>query len=163
MFSQTLAHYTQQHDSWNDRRLTRRFRFWKHPFINQGFAQTDVVRVVDCQKLDRGATDRRATQKQRALPLEMLSPRVLSRMEEPNQYFGVGVDACDVWAFVGIASVAAQAEIVGVRFPTVLQSDDVIDWEREEGIVVLMDAAVLAPITCPLADEAPHRGVHQAE
>ena len=46
--------------------------------------------------------------------------------------------------------------------PTVLPGDDVVDGEREESVLVLMNAAVLAAIARPFADEPPQGGIHQA-
>ena len=54
-----------------------------------------------------------------------------------------------------IASVATQTEILGFSLPTVLPGDDVVDGEREESVLVLMNAAVLAAIARPFADEPP--------
>ena len=87
----------------------RFLRFWERSFSHQGFAQKNVVGVIDCEKLDRGSTDRRATRKLCTLPLEVLALVIPPRMEQSNQLIGVGVDARDVRPLVSIATVAAQA------------------------------------------------------
>jgi len=83
-------------------------------------------------------------------------------MKQPNEISGLGIDTRDIRALVRVASIAAQAEIVGFRLPAVLKRDDVVDGEREESVLVLVNAAILTTITCPLSDEAPQSGFHHA-
>ena len=92
--------------------------------------------MVDCEKLDRGPTDSCATRKQCAAPLEVIGPVILAGMEQSNHLVRVWIDARDVWSFMRIASITAQAKILSVRLSAVLQRNDVVDREREEDVLI---------------------------
>lgn len=117
--------------------------------------------MVDCEKLNRGSTDPSATREQCAPPLEVFGPVILPRMEQSNHLSRVWIDARDVWSLMGVASITAQTKILGVRLPAVLYSNDGVDRESEENVLLLMNAAILAAIASPLTDESPRGGVHQ--
>jgi hypothetical protein len=56
--------------------------------------------------------------------------------------------------------VAGQGQVTrGVGSP-VLFGDDVLNMEREKGIVVLVQASVFAAVPCPLPDQFPREFVH---
>ncbi len=111
--------------------------------------------MIHYEKLDCRSADGSATHKQSTLPLEVLTPVILSRMEQPNDLASVGIDGRDVRPLVRIASITAQTEVLGFSLPTVLPRDNVVDVEREESVLVLMNATVLAAIARALADESP--------
>ena len=111
--------------------------------------------MIHYEKLDCRSADGSATHKQSTLPPEVLTPVILSRMEQPNDLASVGIDGRNVRPLVRIASITAQTEVLGFSLPTVLPRDNVVDVEREESVLVLMNATVLAAIARALADESP--------
>jgi len=76
---------------------------------------------------------------------EVIVPEILPRVEKRCQRPGEWIDGCEIGAFVAIAEMACEREIVCIRFSAVLTRDDVIDMEAEEWFVFLGDAAILAP------------------
>ena len=59
-----------------------------------------------------------------------------------------------------LPSRATECQVARNRLPTVLLRDDVINGERVEGIVVLVNAAVLAPVGRSLLDEDTQSLIH---
>lgn len=128
--------------------------------MNQSYGSTDLpaVIIVHVEQLDCSATDRREANNEIALPGEVLGPLLRTRMEQRDE---LAVHARrDIAAFSEIAPMAGQAAIGFVATPTVLAGDDVLDVERDEWQLVLVQAAVFAPIARSLANETTKGGVH---
>jgi hypothetical protein len=73
---------------------------WKHSLENQHLAQSYPVGQVDGQDVDRCPTDGRATSKHGSTPLKMVSPVVLPRMKQPNNFSRLRIHSGNVWPFV---------------------------------------------------------------
>ena len=56
----------------------------------------DSDRVVDVEHVQRHATDRREAADCGAIPVEVLRPNVATRMKEPRQLAGVGINPGNV-------------------------------------------------------------------
>ena len=59
-----------------------------------------------------------------------------------------------VWSFVQVAPVAGHAEIGLMVRTTMLPSNDVLDVEREERLIVLMASTILAPVIGTLSNKS---------
>jgi hypothetical protein len=70
------------------------------PVADQSFANRNPIRVINCQYNDRRPANRRFAEEYRALPYEMIFPRVAPGMEQSRQFARFGVDPGDVGPFV---------------------------------------------------------------
>jgi hypothetical protein len=70
------------------------------------------------------------------------------------------VDSTEVRAFVQIAAVASEREILDVIAAAVLAGDNVFDLMRHRA-KLLAKLAVLAAISCPVPDKKARSGVHR--
>ena len=100
--------------------------------------------MVDCQASDRGSADRGVPREDRPFPMEVVSPDIAARMEQPDGGSGQRIDAREVWSLVDVAAEATEAEVVGSRRPAMLLGHDVVDREREERVIMFVDSAVFA-------------------
>jgi hypothetical protein len=57
---------------------------------------------------------------------------------------------------------ASKAKGFGIVLPAMLLGDDVLNVERKEIGVVLVQAAVFTTTACPLPDEGPESGIHHS-
>ena len=83
---------------------------------------------------------------------EVIVPEILPRVEKRCQRPGEWIDGCEIGAFVAIAEMACEREVVRTRFSAVLARDDVIDMEAEERLIMLGEAAILAACLGPFFD-----------
>lgn len=72
------------------------------------------------------------------------------------------MNAREIRALMGIASEAAQAQVVERGNAAVLLSDSMVDRECEERVIVFVNPAVFAPSVGPVPDLRPETSVHQA-
>jgi hypothetical protein len=70
------------------------------------------------------------------------------------------VDSAEVWAFVKIAAMASERKIFDIIAAAVLTGDNVFDLMRHRAML-LAKLAVLATISCPVADKKPGSGIHR--
>jgi hypothetical protein len=92
--------------------------------------------------------------------LEVVTPSVLTWIEETHWLPGLGIDAKKVRALVEIAAIAGPSEIFHFGGPAVLPGDHVIAVIRPNGIL-LREAAVFAASTGALADQLAEALVHE--
>lgn len=53
----------------------------KYPFLDECFAYGQKIRIVDRERLDRGAANSRESGQQGSLPCEMFTPNIGTRMK----------------------------------------------------------------------------------
>jgi len=70
------------------------------------------------------------------------------------------VDSAQVWAFVQIAAMASECEILYIVAAAVLTGDNVFKLVRHRAML-LAKLAVLAAISRPVADKQPGSGIHR--
>lgn len=56
---------------------------------------------------------------------------------------------------------AREREVFGIIAAPVLPGDDVFDMESVERLIVLMDAAILAPLSGPVPHKVSQRVIHR--
>ena len=98
----------------------------------QILADFDTLPVVHCQQLRGGAADRRATDKRRALPREMIRPEIPTWMEQRNKLPALGIEASNVRPLVEIATATGQRQIVGFTLTAMLTGDDMLDVKADD-------------------------------
>ena len=116
-------------------------------------AQRDAMGQVHAQHGHRRAADGCAPNQDWAVPTEVPRPFVPSRVEQPDKLPGDGIDAGQVRALAQVVWVTGEGQVAQCVHASVLFGDDVLDVKREEGIVVFVEAAVLA--AAPSASEHP--------
>ena len=84
-------------------------------------------------------------------------------MEEPREFVGDRINACQVRSLVEVVLVTGQGQITWRIRTSVLTGDDVFDVEGEERIIVLMELAVFAALLRALPDQISRRCVHHEE
>ena len=89
--------------------------------------------MVDTQSFDGRAGQRGVTDKDRAIPMEVVVQVVGTRVEESDDFAGLGIDTRDVWAFVGVTIIASAGEVCGIGWAARFFGDDVVDLERRFG------------------------------
>ena len=82
---------------------------------------------------------------------KMLNPSVGAGMEQSHEETGVRIEARKIGAFLAVAEVTGQREIVNLVSAAVLFRYDVLDVKREIRIDTLVNPAILATLirACP--------------
>lgn len=93
----------------------------------------------------------------------MVFPNLQPWIEQWRDGVRLRIDAREVWAFVQIAMVTSQSEVCQIIAAAVLAGDNMLDVEREEGIIVLMKSAILAVVGGSIPDEIGRRRVWHEE
>jgi hypothetical protein len=73
-------------------------------------------------------------------------PTVFARIKETDDFIRIRVAASKVGAFVKIALLTSQRQILNLIRPAVLARDDVLDVKEMEAVVFLAQAAILTAI-----------------
>ena len=95
----------------------------------------------------------------RAFEHEMFRPEIAPRMKQSHDLACPRVDPGQVRAFVQIAAVTRQSEIVWVIGAAMLFRHDVLNMVSQIAIF-LLQAAIFTAIGSPLPDKLPCGGVH---
>jgi hypothetical protein len=95
----------------------------------------------------------------RAVPSEVLLPKVGSRVKEPSELAGFRVEARNVGPFIEIAAAAAQGKILQRRAPAVLAGDNMVHDVPECGSR-LREQAILGTVACAAANFLLKNPVH---
>ena len=82
----------------------------------------------------------------------MIRPEVGARIEKSNEGTGTLDKGAHVTAFRPIAKAARIRQVIGLRLPAVLFTDDVVYFATEEGIL-FVNNTVLAEVICPCCHE----------
>ena len=99
---------------------------------HQHLPKPDSVGEIDLQDVYGHSPDCCAADERRSLPLEMLFPIVMTRVEQAHHLAAVAIDARHVRPLVVVTGKTGQSEIVRVVGTAVLSGDDVIDLKREQ-------------------------------
>lgn len=62
-----------------------------------------------------------------AFPLEMLRPKIESRMKQWRDFSGIGIDTCQVWTIMQIAVDAGESEVIDVITTSMELGDNMLD------------------------------------
>lgn len=108
---------------------------------------------VDSEDINGDPSDRCATDHHGAMPLEMISPKILPRVKQASELPSCRVKTGDVRAFVRITSITTESKVFFNRRTVVFLSKDVIHLKREH-IVRLRYVAVFADGIRSLPDES---------
>lgn len=114
---------------------------------------------IDGEDGDRRPTDGCSTSQSGTKPLEMFGPEIASRVKEPCDLRGLGIEAGDVRSFVVVTREAGQGQILGNCGPGMFLGNDVIDFVRGFG-ECLGKTTVFAGGLCSLPDQGPKLAVH---
>lgn len=95
--------------------------------------------------------------------LEMVVPRMTTRVEQGFDSTCQRVDTGEVRPLVEVALRARQGKILFVVPPTMLLCDDVLDLIRDEGLIGLAGVAIFAAVARSLADTLPRGGTFHAD
>lgn len=94
------------------------------------------------------------------MPAKMLSPNLMTRMEQLHDDPCFRVNPGQVWAFMVIAGKTGECEIVERCWPMMLQGNDVIDFKRTR-IEPLWHLTIFAQIASPLPNRIAQQSIHQ--
>src|SRR5206468_3150017 len=97
----------------------------------------------------------------RFVACEMIFPSVASRMKEPRDLPGLGINPSEVRALMEIALRAGEREIVRIVRAAVLPGDDVFDVKTESG-KLFRQTTIFAAVSGALPDKLAGHRVHQA-
>ena len=87
---------------------------------------------------------------------EMLTPDVLAWVEQGHNSVAEGVKGREIGAFRTVARQTGHRQIVSLRLPAMFQRNDMINLMAIDRNV-LVDRAVLAPLSCPFKHKIPQR------
>ena len=90
----------------------------------------------------------------------MLVPIIESRVKQSRQFSGFRIEAGKVRAFVQIAVMTRERQILFRVLAFVLACRDVFDMERQR-LLLLPQPAILTATRCALFDQLQQPGVHQ--
>jgi hypothetical protein len=80
----------------------------------------------------------------------VLAPGIGTGVEEAGQLTGCGVHTREIWPLVTITEMTGQRQVRLVTTPVMLLRHDVLDVKGDD-IVLLMDATILAAVSCTVA------------
>jgi len=80
-------------------------------------------------------------------------------MKDGRHLPGLRVDSCQVRAFVQIAAVSSQRQIIGIIGAAVLLCRDVFNM-MPQATMFLVQTAIFATVAGSLPDEIPRRRIH---
>ncbi len=101
-----------------------------------------------------GATNGCQSQNLEILQAKVLAPHVFSRMEEPDGFSCIRVDARQVGTLVKIAARTGKGEIIWGVGTAMLERQNMLHMKRQHG-VFLVHAAIFAARACPLDNGSP--------
>ena len=101
--------------------------------LQQKPSQSEAIAGVHLEQRRGRAANGCLADEVRFVACEMIFPSVASRMKEPRDLPGLGINSSEVRALVEIALRAGEREIVGIVGAAVLPGDDVFDVKTEAG------------------------------
>jgi hypothetical protein len=123
----------------------------KDSLLHQCVADRNEIRKIDCEHVDGDVADVRLADKQRSIPLEVIRPAISSWMKK-GHVLALQVTGGER-AFVRIASLTTQRQIIGDGLAVELLRNDVIDLEgqqRDNG----GEMSVFASLLCAPPDKS---------
>ena len=123
-------------------------------------SKLDLLIRVEIEQLHGGPANGCQAVDQAALPLKMVRPRVATRVEEFRQGACLRIVSSDVAPLVQIAVNTGQREIIQLIVPAVLFRQNVLDVERGQGRLILMETTIFTAVSSTLADGPTRGGVH---
>jgi hypothetical protein len=139
----------------------RRARISDQPvWPEEFFSQLDAPGVIQRKYGNGGPSGCRQPLNIRAPAHEVIRPPVSPGVKQNLYLTRCRVDSTEVWALVQIAAMASEREIFDIVAAAVLTGDNVLDLMRHRAML-LTEPAVLATISCPVADKQPGSGVHR--
>jgi len=103
----------------------------KSAFLHQRFPHREEIGCVDSEHVNCDPTDSRSTAQFGSDPLEVLTPSILPRMEQPHELPGSRISSSNIRTFVPVAVKARQSEICKGSYTAMLACNDVIDVKRQ--------------------------------
>lgn len=107
--------------------------------------------IIDVQDIDGDLASARLSDQKSTAPTEVTVPDLPSRMEQRHD--SALQQSRQIRSLGSIAFRAREAKVLRLIAATMLPGNDVLDMEREEVKVVLMDSAVFAAPTSPPPNE----------
>src|SRR6267143_2851481 len=111
------------------------------------------MRLIDVQYRDSRPTADGQAEQARPVPEEVALPALAARIEEHDDTSGLGVTATQVAGFREVAVVARPCEHVGIVSAPMFLGENVLDVERKERKIVLMQSAILAALSGARTDQ----------
>jgi hypothetical protein len=108
----------------------------------------DTFVHVQTEQTRRHCTDGRKWLYRSALQPEMIFPSIRSRIEEAHHHAG-GIHRTDIRTLESITDHAGVREIVHYRLPTVLPTDDVVNFVSQGGVFLMNLAVLVSPTSAP--------------
>ena len=129
---------------------------------NQFCPQRNAIGCVHRHHSDSGTPTLGPADDDWPINTEMERPALPARMEQANNLSGERIDPGKIRSLVIVVMVTGQREVVWIVRASVLSRDYVLDVEVVEGLVVLVQPAVFAPMARSVPDQLDLGGVHQA-
>jgi hypothetical protein len=116
---------------------------WKDTFGDELLAMSNTMGQIDAEHGDGCPADGSAPREHRSVPAKVPVPFVAARIEKPSPPLILGVNTCQIRAFMVVVSEAGQRQVTGYRRATVLCRYDVINLEGKF-VVALRHLTVFA-------------------
>ena len=129
----------------------------KNTTQDKQFAQLDAVARIDVEDVDGGTSARGQTDKLWTLPGKVTAPALPARIEQYDDATRDEVAAAQITRFRRVAFEACPGEVCGIVGAVVFLGNDVFKVKAEERLIRFMQAAILAALVGPQADEPPDR------
>jgi hypothetical protein len=91
---------------------------------------------------------------------KVVRPSIPAWMKEKRDFPSLRVDSCQIRAFMQIATVACQRQIIDTIGAAVLLRHDVLHMVLQVAMF-LVQATIFAPLAGPPLDEVPRRRIHR--
>ena len=122
-------------------------------------AQVHSLWIVHCEYGDRGATFCREADKLMPTRLEMVGPNIAPRIEQFDYATGIGIDSSEIWAYMKVAELACQRQVIKFAQATVLDRDDMLDMKRID-VLILVEPAVFTNESSTDCHSSTRRSIH---
>lgn len=117
---------------------------------------------IDIHHQNSRSSSSRSADEDRSVPLKVSSPLLPPRMEQRRNPPCLWIDSTQITRFAEIAQVTGPGKVFGVVRAAVFLSNNVLRMKRKQRQVSFVQPTILAPTSCPLADETAKSDVHQA-
>jgi hypothetical protein len=91
---------------------------------------------------------------------KVLHPQVTSRVKQWRHLARHWVNTGEIGAFLEVAAMACQRQVVNVIAPAMLLGDNMLDVVRQLA-VHLTQQTILATVFCAAPDQVPRSGIHR--
>jgi len=124
--------------------------------------QLQLIFRVQPQHLDRRPTNGRLANDEGTVPSKMFCPMMATRVKQLRHFTRLWIVSRDIATFVQIAVNASHRQILEIVGPTVLPWQNVLNMQRRQRRLVLVESTIFTPMSRTFADGPALASIHDS-